>query len=85
MEYDALAAIIQTQPDRRSNQTRLGRIRRELEAAEAECERLEAKLVLRRKQFYLLVSSIQGLQQLLAEDESPTTWSTVRTFAFSFS
>lgn len=69
MEYDALAAIIQSQPDRRTNQERLAHLRRELEASEDECRKLELKLELRRKQFHLLVSSIQGLQQLLAEDE----------------
>ena len=70
MEYDALAAIIQSQPDRRSNQDKLARLRQELESSEAECYKLEMKLELRRKQFHLLVSSIQGLQQLLTEDEN---------------
>ena len=73
MEYDALAAIIQTQPDRKSNQLRLAKIRQDLEASETECEKLEMKLSLRRKQFHLLVSSIQGLQELLAEDENSSS------------
>lgn len=70
MEYDALAAIIQSQPDRQSNQERLSNLRKELEASEAECHKLELKLELRRKQFHLLVSTIQGLQELLNEDET---------------
>ena len=70
MEYDALAAVIQTQPDRQTNQEKLAQLRRELEASETECHKLEMKLELRRKQFHLLVSSIQGLQQLLTEDEN---------------
>lgn len=70
MEYDALAAIIQTQPDRKTNQEKLNLLRQDLEASESECHKLELKLELRRKQFHLLVSTIQGLQELLAEDET---------------
>ena len=70
MEYDALAAIIQTQPDRRTNQEKLSLLRQELEASESECHKLEMKLELRRKNFHLLVSTLQGLQQLLTEDET---------------
>ena len=70
MEYDALAAIIQSQPDRRTNQDKLAQLRQELESSETECHKLEMKLELRRKQFHLLVSSIQGLQQLLTDDEN---------------
>ncbi|EFX71485.1 hypothetical protein DAPPUDRAFT_201659 [Daphnia pulex] len=70
MEYDALAAIIQTQPDRRSNQEKLSLLRQELEASECECHKMEAKLEQRRKQFHLLISTIQGLQQLLNDDEA---------------
>lgn len=71
MEYDALAAIIQNQPDRRTNQERMALLRKELEASEAECQKLEMKLQLRRKQFHLLISTIQGLQQLLTDEEVP--------------
>ena len=70
MEYDALAAIIQTQPDRKSNQEKLSLLRQELEASECECRKLEVKLEQRRKQFHLLISTIQGLQQLLTDDEA---------------
>lgn len=70
MEYDALAAIIQTQPDRKTNQERMALLRSELEAAEADCQRLEMKLELRRKQFHLLISTIQGLQQLLTDEDA---------------
>ena len=70
MEYDALAAIIQTQPDRKSNEEKLSLLRQELEASECECQKLEAKLEQRRKQFHLLISTIQGLQQLLTDDEA---------------
>lgn len=69
MEYDALAAIIQTQPDRRTNQEKLSLMRKELESRQSECHQLEMKLELRRKQFHLLVSTIQGLQQLLTKDD----------------
>lgn len=70
MEYDALAAIIQTQPDRKTNQEKMTLLRQDLEASEAECHKLEMKLELRRKQFHLLVTTIQGLQQLLTDDET---------------
>ncbi len=70
MEYDALAAIIQTQPDRKSNQDELSLLWQVLEASECECQKLEAKLKQRRKQFHLLISTIQGLQQLLNDDEA---------------
>jgi len=70
MEYDNLADIIQKQPDRKTNQEKLAVLRKELEASESECHKLDMKLELRRKQFHLLVSSIQGLQQLLNDDET---------------
>ena len=70
MEYDNLAEIIQKQPDRKTNQPKLAVLCKELEASEAECQKLDMKLELRRKQFHMLVSSIQGLQQLLADDEA---------------
>ena len=39
MEYDALAAIIQTQPDRKTNQEKLSLLKQELEASESECHK----------------------------------------------
>jgi THO complex subunit 7 len=70
IEYEALAAIIQTQPDRKSTQEKLSLLRQVLEASECECQKLEARLKQRRKQFHLLISTIQGLQQLLNDDEA---------------
>jgi THO complex subunit 7 len=69
MKYDALAAIIQTQPDWKSTQEK-SLLRQVLEASECECQKLEARLKQRRKQFHLLISTIQGLQQLLNNDEA---------------
>ena len=54
----------------KTNQEKLAVLRKELEASESECHKLDMKLELRRKQFHLLVSSIQGLQQLLNDDET---------------
>jgi THO complex subunit 7 len=53
MEYDALAAIIQTQPDRKITQEKLSLLWQVLEASECECQKLEARLKQRRKQFHL--------------------------------
>ena len=39
MEYDALAAIIPTQPDRKTNQEKLSLLKQELEASESECHK----------------------------------------------
>jgi THO complex subunit 7 len=70
IEYEALAAIIQTQPDRKSTQEKLSLLRQVLEASECECQKLKARLKQLRKQFHLLISTIQGLQQLFTDDEA---------------
>merc|ERR1712192_264108 len=69
MEYDALAKVIQSHPDRDSSTTRLETVREELGQLEEREKQLQEKLETRKKQFHLLVSSIDQMQDLLAEDE----------------
>jgi len=69
MEYDALAKVIQSHPDRDSSTTRLETVREELGQLEEREKQLQEKLETRKKQFHLLVSSIHQMQDLLAEDE----------------
>merc|ERR1719499_1858846 len=64
MEYDALARVITTHPDRESSEKRIESLR--LEEREV---KLDEKLDIRKKQFHVLVSAIHQMQDLLANDE----------------
>lgn len=76
MEYDALAKVIQSHPDRDSSTSRLETVREELGQLEEREKQLQEKLETRKKQFHLLVSSIHQMQDLLAEDEDENTQKT---------
>merc|ERR1719228_1602367 len=69
MEYDALAKVIQTHPNRTTSGVRLETVQAELAALREKEQGLEDKLDMRKKQFHVLVSTIHQLQSLLAADE----------------
>ncbi|XP_037071736.1 THO complex subunit 7 homolog [Pollicipes pollicipes] len=69
MEYDALAKVINQQPDRKETEARLAELKAELQSMQACQDGLDAKLEMRRKQFHVLVTSIHQLQQMLDEEQ----------------
>ena len=69
MEYDALAKVISTRPDRETSQNRIEQLQAEQKLLEEKEVKLEAKLDIRKKQFHVLVSSIHQLQDLLSADD----------------
>jgi len=69
MEYDALAKVIMTHPDRDTSGARLEQVKTEQRQLEEKQIMLEDKLDIRKKQFHVLVSAIHGLQDLIAEDD----------------
>lgn len=68
MEYDALAKIINENPDRATQGKKIEDITAEIENLKATETALENKLEGRKKQFHVLVKSILDLQALLDED-----------------
>lgn len=68
-EYDALAKVIQQHPDRHETLKQLEALDRELQHLSQIKENVEDKLELRKKQFHVLLSTIQELQQTLEIDE----------------
>merc|ERR1719508_307353 len=68
MEYDALAKVINTHPDREISEARLEQVKAEQKQLEEKQIKVEDKLDIRKKQFHVLVNSIHQLQDLLAED-----------------
>merc|ERR1719310_506725 len=69
MEYDALAKVITTHPDRETSQNRIEQLEAEQKLLEEKEVKLEEKLDIRKKQFHVLVSSIHQLQDLLSADD----------------
>ena len=68
MEYDALAKVINENPDRETQDRKIEEIKAEIESYKATEAALEDKLESRKKQFHVLVKSIMDLQALLEED-----------------
>ena len=83
MEYDALAKVITTHPDRETSQNRIEQLQTEQKLLEEREVKLEEKLDIRKKQFHVLVSSIHQLQDLLAADDelSQKTGTTLQMFS----
>merc|ERR1719438_60401 len=69
MEYDALAKVIMTHPDRETSEARIEELKLEQKSLEEKEIKLDKKLDIRKKQFHVLVSSIHQMQDLLANDE----------------
>ncbi|KAK0135094.1 THO complex subunit 7 [Merluccius polli] len=68
-EYDALAKVIQQHPDRHETLKQLEALDKELQQLSDIKENVDAKLELRKKQFHVLLSTIQELQQTLDNDD----------------
>lgn len=68
-EYDALAKVIQQQPDRAETLRKIDELNAELESLKTSKESLHKKLDLRKKQFHVLITAIHEMQSILAEDE----------------
>ncbi|CAG5983523.1 THO complex subunit 7 homolog [Menidia menidia] len=68
-EYDALAKVIQQHPDRHDTLNQLEALDKELQQLSHIKENVDAKLELRKKQFHVLLTTIQELQQTLENDE----------------
>merc|ERR1712098_67039 len=68
MEYDALAKVIMTHPDRETSEARLEQVKAEQRFLEEKQVKLMDKLDVRKKQFHVLVSTVHQLQDLLSED-----------------
>lgn len=71
MEYDVLAKVINQQPDRKNTVQRLDALQKELRELEEQRSQLQSKLEVRRKEFTVLMHSINELQNKLGEDSSP--------------
>ena len=69
MEYDALAKVINENPDRATQGKKIDDIKADLNELIKMEAHLEDKLESRKKQFNVLVQSIHNLQELLDEDE----------------
>ena len=65
---DALAKVINKNPDRATQGRKIEDVKAELDNLKATEEALETKLESRKKQFNVLVQSIHNLQALLDED-----------------
>lgn len=68
-EYDAMARVIQQHPDRQQTVQQLQALDEELQQLSDTNESVDAKLELRKKQFHVLLSTIQELQQTLEDDD----------------
>lgn len=72
MEYDVLAKVINEQPDRKETDKKLSELQKELKLLEEKSQHLEAKLDMRRKQFYVLVSSVNQLKSMIEASDDAT-------------
>ncbi|KAL1131239.1 hypothetical protein AAG570_010857, partial [Ranatra chinensis] len=72
LEYEVLAKVIKDQPDRKETNLKLVNLQKELQSLEEQRGQLEAKFDMRRKQFHVLVSSLQQLQSFLNEADQNT-------------
>lgn len=70
MEYDVLARIINEQADRKETDNKLSELQKELTLLEEKSLKLEAKLDMRRKQFYVLGASIAQLKAMVESDNN---------------
>ncbi|XP_056590466.1 THO complex subunit 7 homolog [Triplophysa dalaica] len=68
-EYDALARVIKQHPDRHETLKQLEALDKDLKQLSQIKENVEDKLELRKKQFHVLLTTIQELQQTLEDDE----------------
>ena len=72
MEYDAMAKVINKNPDRATQEKKIEDVQTDIEKLKAKEAALEDKLESRKKQFHVLIQSIHNLQALLNEDNEIT-------------
>lgn len=72
MEYDAMAKVINKNPDRATQEKKIEDVQIDIEKLKAKEAALEDKLESRKKQFHVLIQSIHNLQALLNEDNEIT-------------
>lgn len=68
-EYDALARVIETHPDRKKSQAETDELKKQIADLEETKNKLSRKLDMRAKQLHALIHSVHVLQQILEEDE----------------
>ncbi|XP_067133709.1 THO complex subunit 7 homolog [Centruroides vittatus] len=68
-EYDALAKVIEVQPDRKGTMGKLEQLNQDIRALQKMKDDVDTKLEKRRKQFQVLLSAVYEMQQLIKEDE----------------
>lgn len=69
-EYDALAKVIGTQPDRRGMLSQLESLEKEIRSLQQAQQALDSRLEHRRRQFHVLLSSVHELGSILKEEET---------------
>ena len=72
MEYDAMAKVINKNPDRATQEKKIEDVQTDIEKLKAKEAALEDKLESRKKQFHVLIQSIHNLQALMNEDNEIT-------------
>ena len=72
-EYDALAKVILKHPARQNSHERIEELQSRLAELKGQHKALEDKMVLRRKQFHLLVHSLHSLHDILSNEDMDTT------------
>ncbi|KAF6211652.1 hypothetical protein GE061_012165 [Apolygus lucorum] len=70
LECEVLIKVIKEQPDRKETNEKLSYLKDEMSSLEERYEALERKLDMRRKQFYVMFTSLHCLQSLLGSDAS---------------
>uniref|UniRef100_A0A0A9XN42 THO complex subunit 7 n=3 Tax=Lygus hesperus TaxID=30085 RepID=A0A0A9XN42_LYGHE len=70
LECEVLIKVIKEQPDRKETNEKLSNLKGEISSLEERYEALERKLDMRRKQFYVMFTSLHHLQSLLDSDSN---------------
>ena len=68
-EYDSLARVIETHPDRKQSQAETDQLKEEISNLEQTKLKLARKLDIRAKQLHALIHSVHVLQQILDDDD----------------
>lgn len=69
-EYDALAKVIATQPDRRGMLAQLECLEKQIRSLQESQQALDSRLEHRRRQFHVLLSSVHELGRILKDEEN---------------
>ncbi|KAH7947137.1 THO complex subunit 7 homolog [Rhipicephalus sanguineus] len=69
-EYDALAKVIATQPDRRGMLSQLECLEKQIRSLQESQQALDSRLEHRRRQFHVLLTSVYELGRILKDEEN---------------